>query len=363
MEAAILHEFCKPLSIETVPDPVPGPGELVVDVYAATVLSYANEVFANIRPYALALPMTPGCGAIGRVRTVGPDATRLASGDWVFCDPTVRSRDDAVAPDLMLQGWTAPSDGARRLQAHFRDGPFAERMLLPMESAFHLGTLDPAEAALWCALGILLVPYGGLLAAGLQPGQVVLISGATGHFGSAGVAVALAMGAAAVVAPGRNRAVLDDLAARFGPRVRTVALSGDEALDRARMQEAASCPIDCVLDILPPLSDAAPVRAAAMTVRAHGSVVLMGGLGVGLELPYRHLMRNNITVRGQWMYPRDAVPRLIALIRAGLLSLDAFTVSEFPLAGINEAIIHAASTGGPFRLTVIGPTQGGAANR
>ena len=37
----------------------------------------------------------------------------------------------------------------------------------------------------------------------------------------------------------------------------------------------------------------------------------MGGTGVGLELPYRHLMRNNITLRGQWMYPREAVPRLI----------------------------------------------------
>lgn len=38
------------------------------------------------------------------------------------------------------------------------------------------------------------MPYGGLLAADLRPGETVPISGATGHFGSAAVAVALAMG-------------------------------------------------------------------------------------------------------------------------------------------------------------------------
>ncbi len=48
------------------------------------------------------------------------------------------------------------------------------------------------------------------------------MSGATGNFGSAGVAVALAMGAACVIAPGRNETVLADLVRRFGPRVRPV---------------------------------------------------------------------------------------------------------------------------------------------
>jgi hypothetical protein len=57
----------------------------------------------------------------------------------------------------------------------------------------------------WCALNVLLVPYAGLLAANLQAGETVLISGATGNFGSAGVAVALAMGAGCVVAPGCQR--------------------------------------------------------------------------------------------------------------------------------------------------------------
>jgi alcohol dehydrogenase len=43
----------------------------------------------------------------------------------VFCDPTVRSRDDAPWPDITLQAWSARDAGGLRLQRHFRDGSFA----------------------------------------------------------------------------------------------------------------------------------------------------------------------------------------------------------------------------------------------
>ncbi len=355
MKAAVLKEFGSPLAIETLPDPEPSAGEVVVDVAAAPVLSYAAEVFSGARQYPMLLPLAVGVGGIGRVRAVGPDATLIAPGDWVFCDPTVRSRDDAIHTQVMLQGLIAPGEGAQRLQAYFRNGAFAERMLIPLENAIQLGMIEQEEAGHWCGLGTLLVPYGGLLAANLKAGETVLISGATGHFGSGGVAVALAMGASCVVAPGRNEAVLEELVRRFGSRVVTVLLTGNEHEDRERMSQAAPVPIDKVLDILPPLPDAAPVRAAAMTVRSHGTVVLMGGLRVGLELPYAHLQRNCITVRGQHMYPRNAPARLIALIRAGVLSLKDFEVTSFDLNLANEAIAHAAGKGGSFRVTVIQP--------
>ena len=355
MKAAVLEQFGSPLVVKTLPESQPGAGEVLVDVVAAPVLSYAAEVLSGAREYPLLLPMAVGVGAVGRVRAVGPDATRITSGDWVFCDPAVRSRDEAVTPDVMLQGWIAPTEGAQLLQAHFRNGPFAEQMLMPLECAIRLGEIDRADAGRWCALGSFGVSYGGLLAADLKAGETVLISGATGHFGSAGVAVALAMGAGRVIAPGRNETVLEDLVRRFGPRVATVSLTGDEEEDTENMRRAAPGPIDKVLDILPPLSDTAPVRAAAMTVRPHGTVVLMGGLRVGLELPYSHLMRNSITVRGQYMYPRDAPARLVALIRSGLLSLDDFEVTGFELDRANEAVAHAATEGGPFRVTIIQP--------
>ncbi len=74
-----------------------------------------------------------------------------------------------------------------------------------------------------------------------------------------------------------------------------------------------------------------------------------------MPLPYPWIMRNSITVRGQWMYPRTAVIQLIKLIRSGLLDLRQFDVTEFALDQVNEAVAYAAARGGPFKLTVIRP--------
>lgn len=359
MRAAILSDFGVPLSVEQVADPAIGTGEVLVDVVAAPVLSYTDEVFSGARRYLLPTPVVPGCGAIGRVRAVGPDATRLQPGDWVFCDPTVRSRDGAPNPDITLQGWSARGEGGQKLQRYFRDGAFAEQVRVPTENASPIGAINQEDAGRWCAINTLLIAYGGLLAMDFRPGETLLVSGATGNFGSATVALALAMGARCVVAPGRNMTVLDDLRMRFGERVVPARLSGDGAADTEAMRHAAPCPIDAMQDFLPPSVSASVARAAIMTLRQGGRAVLMGGVGMlggeDLALPYPWIMRNLITVRGQWMYEPAAVPGLVGLIRGGLLDLGHWAVTEFPLAEVNEAVTHAAAEAGPFRLTVLKP--------
>lgn len=359
MRAAILKDFGHPLVIEDIADPIMGTGEVVVDVVAAPVLSYADEVFSGARKYLLPTPVVPGCGAIGRVCEVGPDATKLKPGDWVFCDPTVRSRDDALMPDIVLQGWSARGEGGQTLQRYHRDGAFAGRVRVPTENAVPIGSIDPAEAGRWCAINTLLIAYGGLLAMELRAGETLLVSGATGNFGSAATLTALAMGARYVVTPGRNREVLADLERRFGKRVAPLLLTGDVERDGAAMQAAASGPIDAVLDFLPPSVAASVARTAIMAVRPYGRAVLMGGVGMlggeDLALPYPWIMRNLVTVKGQWMFPREAVSGMVGLIRAGLLDLRHFAVTEFPLDAANEAVAHAAANAGPFRLTVLKP--------
>jgi alcohol dehydrogenase len=233
---------------------------------------------------------------------------------------------------------------------------------VPTENVTPLGPVDPDHALQWCALGTLMVPFGGLLAAELQAGETLLIHGATGNFGSAGVAVALAMGAACVVAPGRNQSALAALVRRFGDRVRTVRPSADADADHAAMRAAAPGAIDCVLDLMPPSAPASAVRAAAMAVRPNGRVILMGGVGMeggeDFALPYPWIMRNNITVRGQWMYPRSAPGRLVALIRAGLLDLAHFKATDFLLEQVADAVAHAAANAGPFQMTLLRPSAG-----
>ncbi|WP_337268084.1 alcohol dehydrogenase catalytic domain-containing protein [Oryzifoliimicrobium ureilyticus] len=360
MKAAILRDFGSPLVIEDIADPKLGTGEVIVDVVAAPVLSYANEVFSGARQYLLPTPVVPGCGAIGRVREVGPDATRLKIGDWVFCDPTVRSRDNALMPDITLQGWSARGDGGKKLQQYFRDGPFAERFRVPTENAIPIGNLEPTNAGHWCAINTLLIAYGGLLAMDFKAGETLLVSGATGNFGSATILTALAMGARAVIAPGRNTHILSDLTRRFGERVIPVHLTGDPVADGSALMQASPAPIDAVLDFLPPSVPASVARTAIMAVRPYGRAVLMGGVGMlggeDLALPYPWIMRNNISILGQWMYRPEAVTGMVGLIRSGLLDLSHYALTEFPLEKANEAVIHAAANPGPFKLTTVRPT-------
>lgn len=359
MKAAILKAFGTPLAIETMPDPVLGTGEVIVDVAAAGVLPYSDEVISNARRYMIEPPIVLGTGCIGRVRAVGPDATRLKVGDWVACDNVVRARDDALTPDIMLQGWSARGEGGMQLQRFHHDGPWAEQVRVPTEGAVPIGDIAPEDAARWSVMALLLVPYGGLLAADLKAGETVVVSGATGNFGSAAVAVALAMGAGKVVAPGRNDAMLSELARRFGPRVTPVKLTGEDAADREAIKAAAGGPIDVVFDILPPEVEARVAKTAMMTVREYGRIVLMGGVGMlggdDLAIPYPWIMRNNITLRGQWMYPASANRGMANLIRAGLIDLSNWEVATFSLDQANEAVTHAAAHGGAFKATVITP--------
>ena len=93
-----------------------------------------RDIVSGARAYALELPAVLGAGAVGRVAALGPDATRLKLGDWVLCDPTLRSRDDPRTPDIALQGLVARGPGGTVLQRRYRNGAFAERMLTPLEN-------------------------------------------------------------------------------------------------------------------------------------------------------------------------------------------------------------------------------------
>ncbi|TLP56228.1 quinone oxidoreductase family protein [Microbispora triticiradicis] len=105
------------------PDPVPGPGEVLIEV-AATGVNFI-DVYHREGRYPLPLPLVPGSEAAGTVTAVGPDVTDVVPGDRVVsasvvgayatkalipADKVVRLP-DGLAPDLaaavLLQGLTA----------------------------------------------------------------------------------------------------------------------------------------------------------------------------------------------------------------------------------------------------------------
>jgi NADPH:quinone reductase len=86
MKAIRVHQFGDPevMVLEDVPDPRPGPGQVVVRLHAIGV----NPVDAYIRSGNYArkpeLPYTPGSDGAGVIEAVGEDVSRVKVGDRVY---------------------------------------------------------------------------------------------------------------------------------------------------------------------------------------------------------------------------------------------------------------------------------------
>jgi alcohol dehydrogenase len=87
MRAAVMHAFAQPLSVETVPDPVPAPDGAVVEVRATGVCRSDWHGWMGHDP-SIALPHVPGHELSGVIAAVGPEVRGFAPGDRVtvpFC--------------------------------------------------------------------------------------------------------------------------------------------------------------------------------------------------------------------------------------------------------------------------------------
>ena len=86
MKAIRVHEFGGPavMKLEEVPDPKPGPGEVVVRVRAAGVNPVDAYIHTGTYARKPALPYTPGQDGAGEVEAVGADVKDFKAGDRVY---------------------------------------------------------------------------------------------------------------------------------------------------------------------------------------------------------------------------------------------------------------------------------------
>ncbi len=342
-------------ALEDLPVPEPKAGGVVVRMEAAPVLSYMRRVLDGSLGYALPkAPFTPGTNGIGTVAAVGPQVYHLAPGQRVALNPHHVADERAAEPAQILIGLTAMGSGrfggletsTLALQADWPDGVFAEFAHLPAACATPLMGADAIPPERLAALGKFVVPYGGFLRAALAPGETVIVNGATGYFGAAAVMLALAMGAARVVAAGRDRATLYNLVDRGGERVTAVELAGDVAADAKTLREAAGGGADMALDIVGRATTSDSTLAALRALRRGGRLVLMGSMSAPLPLVVGEMLSNNWSVMGQFMYPKDATARLAAMVMAGTLDLDLINLQSFALADLEAAMDAAAGMRG-----------------
>ena len=170
MRAALCRELepASKLGVEEVPDPSPGPGQVLIDVEAAGV-NYVDALFVEgryqIKP---ALPFTPGSEVAGRVALVGEKVTDWSVGDRVFASVGL--------------------------------GGFATKVAVNGSALFSVPeNLDAARAATftqsYCTALFALRDRGGL-----SSGETVLVLGAGGGVGLATIDTAVALGARAIAA-------------------------------------------------------------------------------------------------------------------------------------------------------------------
>ena len=168
MKAIVVHKYGGPevLKFEDYPDPVPGPGEVLVRVAAASVnpLDYKRRAGLTDNYYPIHFPGLIGVDMAGTVVKIGPEVEGFSVGDQVFS---------------------------------MADNTYAE---LCVVSAAILAKvpkgLDLIQAA---ALPLVTITGNQLLSAtGIKAGQTILVAGAVGNVGRSAVFTARERGATVI---------------------------------------------------------------------------------------------------------------------------------------------------------------------
>ena len=346
MKAIELERAGTPLKVVEKPKPHPRPDGVVIQMKAAPVLSYMQGVISGSLPYMLpSSPFTPGSDVIGTVEEVGSEVFDLEPGTLVHARPQIASRGFTRKPDDILIGLTGMAPSSERVQKIWPDGAYAEYTHYPVDCVTPLERIANIKPERLAALMFLAVPYGGLLSAGLKPGETVIIGGATGNFGAHAVLVALAMGAFRIIPIGRKPSILEQLKTLAPNRIFPVVLTGDVEKDTASMVTASEGVADCYFDITGG-GGTEPVLASIRAIKNNGRVVLMGALLDAIQIPYVEIMVRGLTIRGNFMYPPHAPSELSRMIAAGLIDLSLLDISKYPLTDASAAIADAVGKGG-----------------
>ncbi|MER7362558.1 NADPH:quinone oxidoreductase family protein [Nonomuraea wenchangensis] len=151
------------LAVQEVPDPVPGPGQVLVEVRAASVDFVDTLIATGVYQIPVPVPYVPGNNVAGVVAAVGPGCSRFAVGDRVHGMAFI--------------------------------GAFAERVCVPEAQ------LRPTPAGLSPELACLTgstyrTAYDALVStARIEPGEDLVILGASGAVGSAAIGIGKSLGA------------------------------------------------------------------------------------------------------------------------------------------------------------------------
>jgi NADPH:quinone reductase-like Zn-dependent oxidoreductase len=309
------------LVIEDRPDPVAGPGEILVRVRASS-LNYHDfiVIMGGIPTDDGRIPMSDGAGD---VVAVGDGVTRFQVGDKVL---------STFFPDWHYGGpqaagfFAVPGDGI--------DGFGAELVAMPAEAFTRMPEAYSYTEAATLPCAALTAWRGMFVENTVQPGDWVLTQG-TGGVSIFAIQFAKAAGAR-VIATSSSDAKLEKLKALGADHVINYKETPDWGKEAFKLTGGRG--VDEVVEIGGPGTMAQSIAAC----RVGGHISLIGVLtGMSGEVPTAALFGKNITVSGITVGSREHQEAMIDAIDAN--GIKPVLDKDFPLAGIADAFAHQAS--------------------
>jgi NADPH2:quinone reductase len=296
------------LSVEEVPTPVPGPGEVLVRIVVAGVNPTDWKSRAGTTGDVAFEFQVPGQDGAGVIETVGDgvDAARIGERVWIY-----------------FAAWRRQWGTA----AQFCVVPAEQAVPLPADASFELGA----------SLGIpALTAYHCLRADGPIAGQDVLVAGGAGAVGHAAIELAVWSGARVIATvSGPEKGLLADEAGAAA----VVNYRDEDVAEQiwAAAPDGVSRIVELALG--PNLS------LDLAVIASHGVIATYAADQATAELPVRALMTPNLALRFVLVYTieraalRAAVDGVCQALAVG--ALTTLPVHRFPLsqtAGAHDAV-------------------------
>ncbi|MBB3930244.1 propanol-preferring alcohol dehydrogenase [Kaistia hirudinis] len=283
MKAAVAHEFGKPLTIEHLPVPEPGPDQILVRLAATGVCHTDLHAIKGDWPVKPKPPFIPGHEGVGTVVALGRNVKRVKEGDRVGV-PWLHTA-CGYCP-YCRTGWETLC-GSQQNTGYSVNGSFAEYALADPNFVGRLpDTLEWGPAAPVLCAGVTV--YKGLKETEVKPGEWVAISG-IGGLGHMAVQYAKAMGmhvAAIDVHPDKLK-----LARSLGAEIAVNAREEDPV---AALQKAVGGVHGVLVTAVSPKA----FEQAFGVLRAHGTMALVGLPPGQFAMPIFDTVLKRITVRG-----------------------------------------------------------------
>ena len=174
MKAIVCKEWGLPdtLVVEELPDLIPGPGQITIDVKAAGVNFPDVLIIQNKYQFKPELPFIPGSELSGVVRAIGEGVTSAKPGDKVI--------------------------------AFIGHGAFAQQVLAPANSIMSMPSGMDFDTAAAITLTYGTSHHAVVDRAQLKAGETMLVLGAAGGVGLAAIEIGKALGAHVIAAASTN---------------------------------------------------------------------------------------------------------------------------------------------------------------